>query len=99
MSYSDIDKIRSGKGGKAYRKKRENLKRRVAKDNLPCVWCGKAIDTSLDKNDPMSFTADHPKAVANGGHISDQELEPMHRRCNSQKGNKIQLKIEQNLYR
>jgi hypothetical protein len=29
----------------------------------------------------MSFTADHPEAVNNGGHLYKQDLAPMHRRC------------------
>ena len=33
----------------------------------------------------MSFTADHPEAINNGGHLYKQELAPMHRSCNSKK--------------
>jgi hypothetical protein len=38
----------------------------------------------------MSFTADHPDAVANGGHLYKQDLAPMHRRCNSIKSDSSQ---------
>lgn len=39
----------------------------------------------LPHTDPMSFTADHPEAINNGGHVYKQELTPMHRSCNSKK--------------
>jgi hypothetical protein len=41
----------------------------------------------------MSFTADHPEAVNNGGHLFAQELAPMHRRCNAMKGDGADTEI------
>jgi hypothetical protein len=41
----------------------------------------------------MSFTADHPKALANGGRLYGQKLAPMHRRCNSLKKDSEQTEI------
>lgn len=84
--------IRDGKGHRAYRRKQAQLKRRTARENLPCGhgsrdgWgCGQPIDTTLPAKDPLSFTADHPEAVGNGGHLVRQDLVPMHRGCNSRK--------------
>ena len=34
----------------------------------------------------MSFTADHPDALANGVRLAGQQLQPMHRHCNASKG-------------
>ncbi len=80
--------VRDGVGHRAYRRKRDQLRRRTKAEKLPCRWCGFQIDTSLPATDAMSFTADHPNAVANGGHLYKQQLEPFHRRCNSIKGDR-----------
>lgn len=85
--------VRDGKGHRAYRRKQGQLKRRTARDGLVCTWCGEPIDTALPYTDPMSFTADHPEAVANGGHLVRQEITPMHRRCNAAKGNRADVEI------
>ena len=77
--------VRNGRGHRAYRRRAAALKRRVAVLDLPCYWCGGSIDTNLHHNDPMSFTADHPVALAGGGALI-QDLVPMHRRCNALKG-------------
>jgi len=68
---------RDGKGHRAFRRKAKAL-RRQGKD---CSWCGNPIDYTLPHTDAMSFTADHPEAVNNGGHLYKQDLAPMHRRC------------------
>ena len=92
--------IRDGKGHRAYRRKQEQLKRRTRNENLPCGhgsphgWgCGEPIDTDLPATHPLSFTADHPDAVGNGGHLVKQDLVPMHRRCNSRKGDAAPVEI------
>ena len=79
--------IRDGAGHRAYRRKREVLRRQVARDGLPCWICGEPIDVTLDASDRMSFTADHFEALANGGHLVRNELRPAHRACNSRRGN------------
>jgi hypothetical protein len=84
---------RNGVGHRAYRRKQGQLKRRTKREALVCVWCGEPIDTTLHYTDPMSFTADHPDAVANDGHLVKQELAPMHRSCNSKKGNRAEVEI------
>lgn len=85
--------IRDGKGHRAYRRKQEALKRRTGRDNLPCGYgsptgegCGQPIDITLPAGHRMSFTADHPTALENGGHLVHQDLVPMHLACNSRKG-------------
>lgn len=77
--------IRNGIGTKAYRRKAQQLKHRVAKYGIPCAWCGHPIDTALPWADPLAFTADHVQAIANGGALLG-ELQPVHRKCNAQKG-------------
>ena len=81
--------VRSGHGGKAARRASKRLKRDTDLNGWVCTWCGGDIDTSLPSKHPMSFTADHPDALANGGALLGQALEPMHRRCNSAKNKSI----------
>ena len=88
-----MSSIRDGKGHRAYRRKQANLKRRTTVENLPCVWCGQPIDTTLPYTDAMSFTADHPEAINNGGHLYAQDLAPMHRRCNAMKSDSADTEI------
>ncbi len=90
--------IRNGAGHRAYRRKQAALKRRTAVENLPCGWgsdygCGQPIDTTLPPTDRMSFTADHPLALGNGGHLVRQDLHPFHRKCNSAKGDAVAVEI------
>lgn len=92
--------IRDGTGHRAYRRKQAALKRRTAREDLPCGYgsphgwgCGNPIDTKLPSTDAMSFTADHPEAVGIGGHLVHQDLVPMHRRCNAIKGDAALVEI------
>ena len=90
--------LHHGRGYKAYRRKRAALRRRVERENLPCGWnsiwgCGEPFDLSLEYPDPMSFTADHPNALANGGHLVKQDLTPLHMRCNSMTGDAAEVEI------
>ena len=85
--------IRDGKGHRAYRRRQAALKRRTARENLPCGYgsthgwgCGQPIDTTLDSKLSASFTADHDDALDNGGKLLGH-LVPMHRGCNSRKNN------------
>lgn len=95
-----MSSLRNGTGHRAYRRKQAALKRRTARDNLPCGhgspdgWgCGEPIDTTLPARHPMSFTADHPEALGNGGHLVRQDLVPMHLRCNSRKNDSATVEI------
>jgi hypothetical protein len=92
--------IRDGKGHRAYRRQQAALKLRTKNENLPCGYgsptgegCGLPIDTSLDSRDAMSFTADHPQALENGGRLVGQQLVPMHLRCNSRKSNHAPVEL------
>lgn len=85
--------VRDGRGHRAYRRKQAQLKRRAQRDNQTCAWCGQPFDFSLNPFDRMAFTADHPEAVANGGHLVRQDLAPMHRRCNAAKGKRVETEI------
>lgn len=72
---------------RTYRKKTAALKAHVKRTGEPCWLCGQSIDLHLPYTHPMSFTADHVEAVANGGKLLG-ELRPAHRRCNSSRGKK-----------
>lgn len=91
-------RIRNGKGHRAYKRKAAALKRRTARENLPCgsgsdFGCGEPIDTTLHYQDPMAFTADHPVAITNGGDLVKQDLHPFHRKCNRQKSDAAVVEI------
>lgn len=90
--------LHHGRGYKAYRRKRAALRRRVERENLPCgdgsdYGCGQPFDLTIAYPDPMSFSADHPVALANGGHLLRQELHPFHLGCNSRKGDTAEVEI------
>jgi hypothetical protein len=94
------DKIRDGVGHRAYRRKQAALKRRTARENLPCGYgspsgwgCGEPIDTTLPSTHKRSFTADHDQALGNGGKLLGQQLVPMHRDCNSRKNDNAVTEI------
>ena len=72
---------------RAYVAKREALQRQARKNNTPCHLCGQPFNFDLEWKHPMSFTADHIDAVANGGSMTGA-LKPAHRSCNSRRGKK-----------
>lgn len=77
---------RDGVGHRAYRRKRDALKRRAQREGLACVRCGRPINFDAHHNAADSFTGDHPDALDNGGHLVNQTLGVMHKGCNSSKG-------------
>lgn len=92
-------RVRDGKGHRAYRRKQAALKRRTARENLPCGYgsthgwgCGEPIDTKLPAGKRLSFTADHDDALDNGGSLLGF-LVPMHLSCNSRKSNNAPAEI------
>lgn len=85
--------IRNGVGHRAYRREAARLKRKTKERGLPCHWCGKPIDCDLPSTDRWSFTADHPEAIAAGGKLVGQRLEPFHRCCNSSKNDNVDVII------
>lgn len=60
------------------------LRRRTARDNLPCWICKQPIDTTLDRKHPMSFTYDHIEPLAAGGDPRGPGR-PAHLSCNSRR--------------
>jgi 5-methylcytosine-specific restriction endonuclease McrA len=52
-----------------------------------CAWCGQPIDLTLSGNDPQGPSVDHILPRAQGGTNHPTNLQPMHRRCNTQRGN------------
>jgi hypothetical protein len=86
-------RIRDGVGKNAYLRKRAALRRRVANENLLCEGCGRPFDLTLPDTSRMGFTADHPEALANGGHLVNQILAPYHLSCNARKNDSADTEI------
>jgi hypothetical protein len=84
---------RDGVGKNAYLRKRAALRRRVAAEHLVCEGCGEPFDLLLPDTSRMGFTADHPDALNNGGHLVKQDLAPYHNACNSRKGDHADVEI------
>lgn len=73
------------RNGRRYRRLVAQLKALGA----PCARCGHNIDPNLDARHPMSFTLDHIVPLSKGGSLLDPaNARPMHRRCNSARGNR-----------
>lgn len=87
--------IRNGKGHRAARRASTALKRETQLKGYVCSWCGLPIDTTLPSTHRMSFTLDHPDAVANGGALVGQQGRPMHRSCNAKKGNSVEVDVDE----
>jgi 5-methylcytosine-specific restriction endonuclease McrA len=86
-------RIRDGKGHRAYRRQRDQLRRRVAREGLTCAWCGEPFDLTLPDTSAQGFTADHPVALGRGGKLVGQELAPFHNRCNVLKSDHAEVEI------
>lgn len=90
--------IRNGKGHRAYRRKRDALRRRVQAEGLVCgagtnTGCGLPFDLTLPDTHRMGFTADHPIALGNGGSLVGQVLVPLHNGCNARKGDHADVEV------
>ncbi len=53
-----------------------------------CAWCGNDIDRNLSGLHPDGPHADHIVPRSKGGPDTYANLQPMHRRCNLQRGNR-----------
>lgn len=85
-----IKQIRSGRGKANYERERKALMRHCKANNIPCIYCGQPFDwTITDHTDRGYFSANHPMPLEHGGSLTGQELEPMHRGCNSALGSKV----------
>lgn len=69
-------------GHRAYRRNRAA----IIKAGGTCAICGRPVDTTLKTPDPMSPSADHIIAYANGGNDSRNNLRLVHLGCNSSRG-------------
>jgi 5-methylcytosine-specific restriction endonuclease McrA len=59
------------------------------RQNGYCVWCGEPIQlipAPADKADGLS--GDHREPISTGGAHAPENIDAMHRRCNSSKGNR-----------
>jgi 5-methylcytosine-specific restriction endonuclease McrA len=72
----------SGRYLGAYQRARAQM--RTARPQ-PCGICGRAIDYSLTKPDPGSFTVDHIRPIARGGEDVPDNYRPAHLGCNSRR--------------
>lgn len=69
--------------------RRDELRRWLKAQGLPCHICGMVIDYSLPAGDPMSFEVDEIVPVSKGGSPFEKEnVAPAHRICNQRRGNK-----------
>ena len=77
-----------GSSNYKYRSKANALKRAARRDKADCYLCGGKlgpIDYDAKDANPLSFTADHEVAIANGGNEKTERLFPAHRSCNSKR--------------
>lgn len=86
-----MSKKRTPYNDRKYQAKAAALKRRTAREDLPCWVCHRSIDTRLHWKHAMSFTADHVEELAKGGALLGK-LMPAHRGCNSRRSNAKELK-------
>lgn len=72
------------RGTRAWRRLRE----RVFREETHCWRCNTYVDQTLDWRHPMSRTADHLDAIANGGSgVPDRSMVRLaHRSCNGRRG-------------
>ena len=75
---------RRGKGGHAYRRQAEALRRRTKANAGRCSSCGEPFDWDNHLS-PRGFTADHPVPLERGGSLLGQQLVPLCRSCNGRK--------------
>lgn len=73
----------------AHRTAFDKNKKRILATQDYCYICGKLVDKSLKRPDPMAPEVDHIIAIAKGGHPSDiSNLALVHGLCNRKKGDK-----------
>ena len=75
---------RRGKGGHAYRRQAEALRRRTKANGGRCSGCGQPFDWDNHLSQ-RGFTADHPVPLERGGSLLGQQLVPLCRSCNGRK--------------
>lgn len=59
------------------------------RDGWICQLCHEPIDAALDGRKPFGPTLDHIIPVSRGGTHTQDNVQLAHRRCNSQKGNRV----------
>lgn len=69
-------------GNRRYR----TIRAAIVKAGGNCCICGKPVDTNLKWPDPLSPSADHKVAYADGGSDSRSNLRIAHLGCNSARG-------------
>lgn len=81
---SSTDKLRRGRGSKAYKRQRDAMEMRYRRHGWPCPECDRPFDFEHPQSS-RGFTADHPVALRNGGKLVGQKLVAMCRGCNARK--------------
>lgn len=88
-----------------FKKELERNRKIIYASQGVCAICGRPVDLSLKRPDPLAPSLDHIIPVSKGGHPSAlQNLQLVHMCCNRQKGDKIMIpkekpqKIEQKTF-
>lgn len=61
----------------------------AVRDGTGCRLCGKAIDMTIEGNDPWGPSLDHILARADGGKNVPENWQLAHQKCNSKKGSEL----------
>ena len=70
--------------------RRDQVRRWLKAQALPCALCGQGIDYGLPPGHPLSFEVDEIVPVSLGGSPFDRaNVQPAHRICNERKGNRM----------
>ncbi len=76
--------------------KRDQLRKQVMAEGLPCALCHRPIDYSLPAGDPWSFELDEkvppsllPPEMRKAAASDPGNVQPAHRICNQRKSNKV----------
>ena len=69
---------------------RDKARARFRRTEAPCAICGKSIDYTLVRPDPMSFVVDHIKPVDKFPELAHDPTnqQAAHQLCNGRKSNK-----------
>lgn len=72
---------------------RNKVRAALAADQPPCHVCGGEIAYDAHYLDPLSFTVDHVLPSARGGTDTLDNALAAHRKCNREKGDKLNIAV------
>lgn len=85
--------IREGMGVKRSVTVRERARAIFKREQLKCAGCGLPIDYSLRYPHPRSMVADHIIPLQRGGADVVENMQPLHRACNSTKAASLEDRL------